>query len=184
MEFKVGRANSSHDILLNMFDRAMVRGNRPETAGNSCTGITCYRRPPCRRLLGADDLAKHGKVAPELPNSLTGTAFGEWMVCRNGGDEPLNGNDLRWFGRNTLGALGIVADARRDDLRPARASRAVMNRKSLHVAGHRRASTMDGYVDLDDATVSQAAERLAHAMIGKSRRDTNQPFNTGTSRKD
>lgn len=139
-------------------------------------------------MLGADDLAKLGKEAPELPNSLTDTAFGERIVCRNGGDVPLNGNDLRGFGRSTLAALGIVADARRDDLRPAHASHAVMNWKSLHVAGrlpgHRRASTVDGYVHLDDATVSQAAERIAHAIIGKLRRGTNQPFNTRTSCKD
>ena len=42
---------------------------------------------------------------------------------------------------------------------------AVMNGESLHVAGrllgHRRASTTNRYVHLDEATLSQAAERVA-----------------------
>ena len=43
-----------------------------------------------------------------------------------------------------------------------------MNGESLHVAGrllgHRRASTTNRYVHLDDATLSQAAERVAVAI--------------------
>ena len=43
-----------------------------------------------------------------------------------------------------------------------------MNGESLHVAGrllgHRRASTTNRYVHLDDATLRQAAERVAVAI--------------------
>ena len=49
-----------------------------------------------------------------------------------------------------------------------RHSPAVMNGESLHVAGrllgHRRASTTNRYVHLDDATLSQAAERVVVAV--------------------
>ncbi len=66
---------------------------------------------------------------------------------------------------------GIVADARLHDLRHAHASHAVMNGESLHVAGrllgHRRATTTNRYVHLDDATLSQAAERVAGAIHSK-----------------
>lgn len=61
----------------------------------------------------------------------------------------------------------IVADARLHDLRHAHASHAVMNGESLHVTGrllgHRRASTTNRYVHLDDA-LTQAAERVALAI--------------------
>ena len=50
----------------------------------------------------------------------------------------------------------IVAYARLHDLRHVHASHAVMNGESLHVAGrllgHRKASTTNRYVHLDDAT--------------------------------
>ena len=59
---KPGGANRSHDILRTMFDCAIAWGHRPEVAGNPCTGIVRYRRPPRGRLLGADDLAKLGAV--------------------------------------------------------------------------------------------------------------------------
>ena len=43
-----------------------------------------------------------------------------------------------------------------------------MNGESLHVAGrlpgHRRASTINRYVHLDDATLGEAAERVAGAI--------------------
>ena len=64
---KPGGANRSHDILRNMFDCAISWGHRPEAAGNPCTGITRYRRPPRGRLLGADDLAKLGAGAAGQP---------------------------------------------------------------------------------------------------------------------
>ncbi len=64
-----GGANRAHDILRNMFDCAIAWGHRPEAAGeaagNPCTGIVRYRRPPRGRLLGADDLAKLGAVLRE-----------------------------------------------------------------------------------------------------------------------
>ena len=66
---------------------------------------------------------------------------------------------------------GIVSDARLHDLRHSHASHAVMNGVSLHVAGrllgHRRASTTNRYVHLDDATLSEAAERAALAIHRK-----------------
>ena len=86
-----------------------------------------------------------------------------------GGKEngPLSTNDLWAFWTRARDAAGIVADARHYDLRHAHASHAVMNGESLHVAGcllgHRRASTTSRYVHLDDATLSQAAERVAAA---------------------
>ena len=55
-------AYRSHDILRTMFDCTIAWGHRPEAAGNPCTGIVRYRRPPHGRLLGADDLVKLGAV--------------------------------------------------------------------------------------------------------------------------
>ena len=52
-----GGANRAHDILRDMFNRAMAWGHRSEATGNPCTGITRYRRPPRGRLLGEDDAA-------------------------------------------------------------------------------------------------------------------------------
>ena len=49
-----------------MFDCAISWGHRPEAAGNPCTGIARYRRPPRGRLLGADDLAKLGETLRRL----------------------------------------------------------------------------------------------------------------------
>ena len=83
-------------------------------------------------------------------------------------------NELYWFWTTTRDAAGVVADARLHDLRHAHASHAshaVMNGESLHVAGrllgHRRASTTNRYVHLDDATLSEAAERIALAVQRK-----------------
>ena len=59
------------------------------------------------------------------------------------------------------------------DCRHTHASHAVMNGESLHVAerlpGHRRAGTTNRYVHLDDATLSQAAARVAGAIHRKLR---------------
>ena len=56
---------------------------------------------------------------------------------------------------------------------------AVMNGESLHVAGrllgHRRASTTNRYVHLDDATLGEAAERVA-AIARKLRGPPRAPF--------
>lgn len=75
---------------------------------------------------------------------------------------------LHWFWTKTRDLAGIVADARLHDLRHAHASHAVMNGESLHFAGrllgHRRASTTNRYVHLDDATLRLAAERVAEKI--------------------
>ena len=85
----------------------------------------------------------------------------------------MRSHDLWKFWIKVRGAAGIVADARLHDLRHAHASHAVMNGESLHVAGrllgHRRASTTNRYVHLDDATLSQASERGAVAVERKLR---------------
>ena len=226
---KPGGANRSHDILRNMFDCAIAWGHRPEAAGNPCTGIVRYRRPPRGRLLGADDLAKLGAVlrlredvspicvaavrlllltgcrpgeirclrwcevkpdrltlldaktgprhvllgeaARELLDRLAKSASGKWVFPAGKRDGPLTKNELYYFWTKTCRAAGIVADARLHDLRHAHALHAVMNGESLHVAGrllgHRRASTTNRYVHLDDATLSQAAERVAAAINRK-----------------
>lgn len=220
---KPGGANRSHDILRTMFDCAIAWGHRPEAAGNPCTGIVRYRRPPRGRLLGAvllqretespvcvaavrlllltgcrpgeirrlrwcevkpDRLAlidaktgpRHvllGGAARELLNGLAETASGEWVFPDGKGNGPLSTNDLWAFWTRARDAAGIVADARLHDLRHAHASHAVMNGESLHVAGrllgHRRASTTNRYVHLDDATLSQATERVAVAIQRKLR---------------
>ena len=112
-----------------------------------------------------------GEAARELLDSLAGTASWEWVFPGRGDDEPLNKNDLWSFWIKTRDAAGIVADARLHDLRHAHASHAVMNGESLHVTGrllgHRRASTTNRYVHLDDATLSQAAERVAGTIRRK-----------------
>ena len=87
------------------------------------------------------------------------------MFPGKGGDKPLTKNALYWFWTKVRDMAGIVPDARLHDLRHAHAYHAVMNGESLHVTrrllGHRRASTTNRYVHLDDATLSQAAERVA-----------------------
>ena len=75
---------------------------------------------------------------------------------------------LYWFWCGVRGEARIVADARLRDLRHSHASHAIMNGESLYVAGrlleHQRASTNNLYVHLDDATLSQAAERVGLAV--------------------
>ena len=87
------------------------------------------------------------------------------------GNGPLSADDLWRFWIKARDAAGIVADARLHDLRHAHASHAVMHGESLHVAGrllgHRRASTTNRYVHLDDAILSEAAERVALAVQHK-----------------
>ncbi len=112
-----------------------------------------------------------GVAARVLLDDLAATAFGEWVFSSDNRKGPLNENELYWFWIKTRDAAGIVADARLHDLRHSHASHAVMNGESLHVAGrllgHRRASTTNRYVHLDDATLSQAAERVAVAVEQK-----------------
>lgn len=77
-------------------------------------------------------------------------------------------NELYYFWTTTRDTAGIAADARLHDLQHAHA---VMNGESLHVVGrlvgHRRATTTNRYVHLDDATLSQAAGRVAVAIQQK-----------------
>ncbi len=98
----------------------------------------------------------------------TPTASGEWVFPGDKGYGPLSTDDLWRFWIKARDAAGIVADARLHDLRHAHASHAVMNGEGLHVAGrllgHRRATTTNRYVHLDDATLSKAAERVAVAI--------------------
>ena len=74
-------------------------------------------------------------------------------------------------GGRLLDAAGIAADARLHDLRHTHGLHVVMNGESLHVSGrllgHRRASTTNRYIHLDDATLSEAAERMAVATQRK-----------------
>ena len=116
-----------------------------------------------------------GEPARDLLDSLVGTASGEWVFPGESGDEPLTKHALYKLWIRARDMAGIVADARLHDLRHAHASHTVMNGESLHVAGrllgrllgHRRASTTNRYVHLDDATLSQAAERVAAAINRK-----------------
>ena len=112
-----------------------------------------------------------GEAARELLDGLAETASGEWVFPGGKGNGPLSTDDLWRFWIKTRDAAGIVADARLHDLRHSHASHAVMNGESLHVAGRllglRRVITTNRYVHLDDATLSQAAERLAVAIQPK-----------------
>ncbi len=133
-------------------------------------------KPDRLTLIDAKTGPRHvllGEAARELLDGLAGTASGEWVFPGKDADGPLGESNLYKFWRRTRDAAGIVADARLHDLRHAHASHAVMNGESLHVAGrllgHRRASTTNRYVHLDDATLSQAAERVAAAVEQKLR---------------
>ena len=112
-----------------------------------------------------------GDAARELLNGRAGSASGEWVFPGDSGDRPLTKNAFYWFWTKARDMAGIVADARLHDLRYLHASHAVMNGESLHIAGrllgHRRASTTNRYVRLEDATLSEAAERVAVAVQGK-----------------
>ncbi len=131
----------------------------------------CEVKPDRIALIDAKTGPRHvllGEAARELLDNLAETASGEWVFPGKNKEEPLNKDDLYQFWIKARGEAEIVADARLHDLRHAHASHAVMNGESLHVAGrllgHRRASTTNRYVHLDDATLSQAAERVALAI--------------------
>ena len=131
----------------------------------------CEVKPDRLTLIEAKTGPRHvllGEAARELLARLAERASGEWVFPGRDEDGPLGENVLYHFWTTTRDAAGIVADARLHDLRHAHASHAVMNGESLHVAGrllgHRRASTTNRYVHLDDATLSQAAERVAMAI--------------------
>ena len=114
-----------------------------------------------------------GEAARELLDGFAGTASDEWMgIPRlHTGPATLSVDDLWKFWIKARAAAGFVADARLHDLRHGHASHAVMNGDSLHVAGrlfgHRRAGATNRYVHLDDATLSEAAERVALVIEGK-----------------
>ena len=131
----------------------------------------CEVKPDRLALIDGKTGPRHvllGEAARELLASLAETATGEWVFPGKGEGGPLHKGDLWTFWTRARDAAGIVADARLHDLRHAHASHAVMNGESLHVAGrllgHRRASTTNRYVHLDDVTLSQAAERVAVAF--------------------
>ena len=71
-----------------MFDCAIAWGHRPEAAGNPCTGIVRYRRPPRGRLLGANDLAKLGatlrRLESERPDCVAAVRLILLTGCRPG----------------------------------------------------------------------------------------------------
>lgn len=124
-----------------------------------------------RALIDAKTGPRHvlfGEAARELLDGLAETASGGRVFPGGKGNGPLSADDLWAFRTRARNAAGIVADARLHDLRHARASHAVMNGESLHVAGrllgHRRGTTTNRYVHLDDTTLSQAAERVAVAI--------------------
>ena len=112
-----------------------------------------------------------GDAARELLDSLAVFALGEWVFPSSRRDGPLAKNELNWFWTATRDAAEVAADARLYDLRHAHASHAVMNGERLHVAGHllghRSAPTTNRYEHPDDATLSQAAERVANAVQWK-----------------
>ena len=137
--------------------------------------ITCLRWCEVKpnRLILTDTKAGprqilHGEAARALLNNLAETASGEWVFPGKGRDASLTSNELHYFWITTRDAAGIVPDARLHVLRHAQASHGVMNWETLYVAGHlpgqRQANRTIRYVDLDDATLSQAAERVAGAI--------------------
>ena len=91
------------------------------------------------------------------------------MFPGENGDGPLTEGALYWFRADARDMAGILAGSRLHDLRHSHASHAVMNGESLHVAGrlrgHRRAPTTNLYVHLDNAALSDAAERVAVERI-------------------
>ena len=134
----------------------------------------CEVRPDRLALIDAKTGPRHvllGEPARKLLDGLAESESAEWVFPGGSGDGPLTKNVLHYFWTRARDMAGIVADARLHDLRHAHASHAVMNGESLHVAGrllgHRRASTTNRYVHLGDATLSQAAERVAVAIHAK-----------------
>ena len=94
-----GGANRAHDILRDMFARAIAWGHRPETAGNPCAGITRYRRPPRGRLLSEDDLARLGTVLRRLENrsplKAAAVRLSVLTGCRSGEVRRLRWRDVK-----------------------------------------------------------------------------------------
>ena len=111
---------------------------------------------PCR-LTAIDANTGPGYVLlAEEERKLFDSLSGKWLFPRENRGEALTGNALYWFWLKVRNLTGIVADARLPDLRHVHASHAVMNGERLHITGrllgHRRASTINRYVHLDNAT--------------------------------
>ena len=157
----------------------------PGTGDDGCRLGWCEVKPDRLALIDAKTEPRHvllGEAAGKLLDSLAAMASGEWAFPGKSGDEPLSENALYWFWRKTRDAAWVVADARLHDLRHAHASHVVMNGGSLYVAerllGHRRASTANRYVHLDDAPLSQAAERVTLAIVRKLHRSADHKAHT------
>ena len=94
-----GGANRAHDILRDMFNRAVTWGHRPEAAGNPCAGITRYRRAPRGRLLGEDDLSRLGAVLRRLaydrPVEVAAVRLILLTGCRSGEVRRLRWRDVK-----------------------------------------------------------------------------------------
>ena len=90
---------------------------------------------------------------------------------------PAGAGTNRWASTSSTGSgsrrvmRSVVPDARLHALHHANAQHAAMNGESLYVAGrllgHRRASATNRNARLDDATLSQAAERVAVTVRAK-----------------
>ncbi len=121
----------------------------------------CEIRPDRLALIDAKTGPRHvllGEAARALLDGFADRASGDWVFPSGIGDGPLTKGSLYWFWIKARNMAGIVADARLHDLRHAHPSHAVMNGESLHITGrllgHRRASTTNRYVHLDDASLS------------------------------
>ena len=94
-----GGANRAHDILRDMFARAIAWGHRSEGAGNPCNGITRYRRPPRGRLLGEDDLSRLGailrRLEHECPLKVAAVRLILLTGCRSGEVRRLRWRDVK-----------------------------------------------------------------------------------------
>ena len=114
-----------------------------------------------------------GEAARKLLSGLPGPASAEWVFPGRSAEAPLGENALYRFWMRARDAAGLASDARLSDLRHAYASHAVMSGESLHVTGrllgHRRASSTERYVHLEDAALGEAAERVALAIERKLR---------------
>ena len=114
-----------------------------------------------------------GEAARALLDRLSKTRSGEWVFPGAARGGHMSAGVLYWFWRRVRDEAGIIADARLHDLRHSHASHAIMKGESLHMAGrllgHRRAATTNRYAHLDDATLQDAAERVAMAIGRKLR---------------
>lgn len=84
-------------------------------------------------------------------------------------DGHMGEGELYRFWCEVRDEANVAADARLHDLRHTHASHAIMNGESLHMTGrllgHRRAATTNRYAHLDDATLSEAAERVSAKIL-------------------